>query len=231
MRDYFRSRKSYNITQWLARTYKLKRLLFAPVFFFLIISLPAPSWSEEFLKKNEEQVLVKIARDSLGLYLNQRLLPELSAYPATPNLQKECGVFVTLKNKKNKELRGCIGYLSGVKPLREAVRDCTVESATRDQRFPPMQPGEDQTVSIEISVLTPPQKIDSIKQIEIGKHGLIISKGLRRGVLLPQVPVEWGWNREDFLKAICQKAGLSEDAWKQGADLYIFTAQVFREPE
>lgn len=211
--------------------YKLKRLLFAPVFFFLIISLPAPSWSEEFLKKNEEQVLVKIARDSLGLYLNQRLLPELSAYPATPNLQKECGVFVTLKNKKNKELRGCIGYLSGVKPLREAVRDCTVESATRDQRFPPMQPGEDQTVSIEISVLTPPQKIDSIKQIEIGKHGLIISKGLRRGVLLPQVPVEWGWNREDFLKAICQKAGLSEDAWKQGADLYIFTAQVFKEPE
>jgi AmmeMemoRadiSam system protein A len=211
--------------------YKLKRLLFAPVFFFLIISLPAPSWSEEFLKKNEEQVLVKIARDSLGLYLNQRLLPELSAYPATPNLQKECGVFVTLKNKKNKELRGCIGYLAGVKPLREAVRDCTVESATRDQRFPPMQPGEDQTVSIEISVLTPPQKIDSIKQIEIGKHGLIISKGLRRGVLLPQVPVEWGWNREDFLKAICQKAGLSEDAWKQGADLYIFTAQVFKEPE
>jgi hypothetical protein len=205
--------------------------LFAPVFFFLIISLPAPSWSEEFLKKNEEQVLVKIARDSLGLYLNQRLLPELSAYPATPNLQKECGVFVTLKNKKNKELRGCIGYLAGVKPLREAVRDCTVESATRDQRFPPMQPGEDQTVSIEISVLTPPQKIDSIKQIEIGKHGLIISKGLRRGVLLPQVPVEWGWNREDFLKAICQKAGLSEDAWKQGADLYIFTAQVFKEPE
>jgi len=211
--------------------YKLKRLLFVPVFFFLIISLPAPSWSEEFLKKNEEQVLVKIARDSLGLYLNQRLLPELSAYPATPNLQKECGVFVTLKNKKNKELRGCIGYLAGVKPLREAVRDCTVESATRDQRFPPMQPGEDQTVSIEISVLTPPQKIDSIKQIEIGKHGLIISKGLRRGVLLPQVPVEWGWNREDFLKAICQKAGLSEDAWKQGADLYIFTAQVFKEPE
>ena len=211
--------------------YKLKRLLFAPVFFFLIISLPAPSWSEEFLKKNEEQVLVKIARDSLGLYLNQRLLPELSAYPATPNLQKECGVFVTLKNKKSKELRGCIGYLSGVKPLREAVRDCTVESATRDQRFPPMQPGEDQTVSIEISVLTPPQKIGSIKQIEIGKHGLIISKGLRRGVLLPQVPVEWGWNREDFLKAICQKAGLSEDAWKEGADLYIFSAQVFREPE
>jgi len=213
------------------RAFDLKHFLFVPVFFFLIVSLPAPSWSEEFLKKNEEQVLVKIARDTLALYLNQRLLPQLSAYPATPNLQKECGVFVTLKNKKNKELRGCIGYLSGVKPLREAVRDCTVESATRDQRFTPMQQGEDQTVTIEISVLTPPQKISSIKQIEIGKHGLIISKGMRRGVLLPQVPVEWGWNRDDFLKAICQKAGLPEDAWKEGADLYIFTAQVFREDE
>jgi AmmeMemoRadiSam system protein A len=213
------------------RAFDLKRFVLIPVFFFLIISLPAPSWSEEFLKKNEEQVLVKIARDTLGLYLNQRLLPQLSAYLATPNLQKECGVFVTLKKKKDKELRGCIGYISGVKPLREAVRDCTVESATRDQRFAPIQPGEDQTVSIEISVLTPPQKIGSIKQIEIGKHGLIISKGLRRGVLLPQVPVEWGWNRDDFLKAICQKAGLPEDAWKKGADLYIFTAQVFGENE
>jgi len=213
------------------RAYKLKRFLLVPVFFFLIVSLPAPSWSDEFLNKNEKQVLVKIARDTLALYLNRRVLPQLSAYPATPNLQKECGVFVTLKNKKNKELRGCIGYLSGVKPLRESVRDCTVEAATRDQRFPPMQAGEDQTVTIEISVLTPPQKIGSITQIEIGKHGLIISKGMRRGVLLPQVPVEWGWNRDDFLKAICQKAGLPEDAWKEGADLYIFTAQVFAENE
>ena len=213
------------------RAYKLKRFLLVPVFFFLIVSLPAPSWSDEFLNKTEKQVLVKIARDTLALYLNRRVLPQLSAYPATPNLQKECGVFVTLKNKKDKELRGCIGYLSGVKPLRESVRDCTVEAATRDQRFPPMQAGEDQTVTIEISVLTPPQKIGSITQIEIGKHGLIISKGMRRGVLLPQVPVEWGWNRDDFLKAICQKAGLPEDAWKEGADLYIFTAQVFAENE
>jgi AmmeMemoRadiSam system protein A len=207
----------------------LKRLLFAPAFFFLLFCLPASSWANEFLSKNEEQVLLKIARDTLALYLNQRVLPQLSAYPATPNLQKECGVFVTLKKKNEKELRGCIGYISGVKPLREAVLDCTVESATRDLRFAPMRQGEDQTVSIEISVLTPAQKISDIKQIEIGKHGLIISKGQRRGLLLPQVPVEWGWNREDFLKAICQKAGLPEDAWKDGADLYIFSAQVFSE--
>ena len=213
------------------QTYSLKRFLIGLFFLFMIVSSSAPSWSDEYLNKNEEQVLLKIARDTLTLYLNQRVLPQLSAYPATPNLQKECGVFVTLKKKKDKELRGCIGYISGVKPLREAVRDCTVESATRDLRFAPMQKGEDQTVSIEISVLTPPQKISDIKQIEIGKHGLIISKGLRRGLLLPQVPVEWGWNRDDFLKAICQKAGLPEDAWKEGAELYIFSAQVFSEPK
>jgi AmmeMemoRadiSam system protein A len=209
----------------------LKRLLFAPAFFFLLVCLPASSWADEFLNKNEEQVLLKIARDTLTLYLKQHVLPQISAYPSTSNLQKECGVFVTLKKKKDKELRGCIGYISGVKPLREAVRDCTVESATRDLRFTPLQQGEDQAVSIEISVLTPPQKISDIKQIEIGKHGLIISKGLRRGVLLPQVPVEWGWNRDDFLKAICQKAGLPENAWKQGAELFIFSAQVFSEPK
>ena len=211
------------------RTYTFNHLLSAPFVLFLILCLPASSWSDEFLSKNEEQVLLKIARDTLTLYLNQRILPQLSAYPETPNLQKECGVFVTLKKKKDKELRGCIGYISGVKPLREAVRDCTVESATRDLRFAPMQQGEDQVVSIEISVLTPPRKISDIKQIEIGKHGLIISKGLRRGLLLPQVPVEWGWNRDDFLKAICQKAGLPEDAWKHGAELFIFSAQVFSE--
>ena len=84
-------------------------------------------------------------------------------------------------------------------------------------------------MNIEISVLTPPQKIDTIKTIEIGKHGLIISKGMHRGVLLPQVPVEWGWNRDDFLNAVCQKAGLPDGAWKEGAELYVFTAQVFKE--
>ena len=133
------------------------------------------------------------------------------------------------EEKKNGELRGCIGYIYGAKALREAVRDCTVEAATRDQRFASLQSGEEQAVNIEISVLTPPQKIDTIKAIEIGKHGLIISKGMHRGVLLPQVPVEWGWNRADFLNAVCQKAGLPDGAWKEGAELYVFTAQVFKE--
>jgi uncharacterized protein len=187
------------------------------------------SLAAEFLNNNEQQVLMTIARDTLRLYLNKQQVPALSAYPATASLQKECGVFVTLKNKNNGELRGCIGYIYGAKALREAVRDCTVEAATRDQRFAPLKSGEEQTVNIEISVLTPPQKIATIKAIEIGKHGLIISKGMHRGVLLPQVPVEWGWNRADFLNAVCQKAGLPDGAWKEGAELYVFTAQVFKE--
>ena len=187
--------------------------------------------AEELLNKNEQQVLITIARDTLRQYFGKHQVPALIEYPLTPALQKACGVFVTLKNKKNGELRGCIGYMYGVKPLREAVRDCTVEASTRDRRFAPMQPGEEQSVQIEISVLTPPEKIANIRAIEIGKHGLIISRGMQRGVLLPQVPLEWGWNREDFLSAVCQKAGLPQGAWKEGAELYVFTAQVFKEHE
>ena len=209
----------------------MHRILIA-IFAILVFTASCPFvQAEEFLTEKEQQVLITIARDTLQRYLDKRQVPALSAYPAPAALQKECGVFVTLKNKKNGELRGCIGYIDGVKPLREAVRDCTVDAATRDQRFAPLQTGEDQTVQIEISVLTPPEKIATINAITIGKHGLIISKGMHRGVLLPQVPVEWGWNRADFLNAICQKAGLPDGAWKEGAELYIFTAQVFREQE
>lgn len=185
--------------------------------------------SAEFLTHAEKMVLMKIARDTLTCCLSGHSMPDMKKYVLTPGLKKHCGVFVTLKKKKDGELRGCIGYMYGVKPLCESVRDCTVESATRDQRFAPMVQGEDRDVTIEISVLTPPKKIDSIDAIEIGKHGLIISKGFRHGVLLPQVPLEWGWDKEQFLQAICRKAGLPDDAWKSGGDLYIFSAQVFRE--
>ncbi len=209
----------------------MKRFVFILLFYVPAVVLPGHVWPDELLSKKERQILIKIARDTLSLYVNTRALPQLTQYPVTPQLQKQCGVFVTLKNKKTNERRGCIGYIAGAKPLREAVRDCTVESATRDARFPPLHAGEEQTVTIEISVLTPPEKISSINQIQVGKHGLIIKKGMHHGVLLPQVPVEWGWNRDQFLQAICQKAGLPEDAWQQGAELYIFTAQVVKETE
>jgi AmmeMemoRadiSam system protein A len=126
-------------------------------------------------------------------------------------------------------LRGCIGYITGIKPLIEAVIDCTIQAATRDRRFIPMKKGENEGVHIEISALTPPKKISNINDIIVGKHGLILSEGFKSGVLLPQVPLEWGWNRDDFLKAICRKAGLPDRAWERGATLYGFSAQVFGE--
>jgi AmmeMemoRadiSam system protein A len=205
------------------------RILIAILSLQVFIASCPCAQAEQLLNENEQQVLIQIARDTLRWYLNKQQVPALSGYPVSAALQKKCGVFVTLKNKKNGELRGCIGYIDGVKPLREAVRDCSVEAATRDQRFAPLRSGEDQTVQIEISVLTPPRKIATIGDITIGKHGLIISQGMHRGVLLPQVSVEWGWNRADFLAAVCRKAGLPEGAWQEGAELYIFSAQVFRE--
>ncbi len=213
------------------KCFTIKMRLYSFILCLLLLSASSAARCDELLNKNEQQILIKIARDTLNLYLNKHLLPSLADYPLTPQVKKPCGVFVTLKNKKDGELRGCIGYIYGVKPLCESVRDCAVDAATHDARFTPMQKGEDQLVSIDISVLTPPSKINTINSIEVGKHGLIISKGMNRGVLLPQVPIEWGWNRDDFLKAICHKAGLPDDAWKEGAELYTFTAQVFKENE
>jgi len=177
----------------------------------------------------EQQTLLKIARDTLNGHLNRQTIPSLQEYHLTTPLQQQAGVFVTLKEKKNGNLRGCIGYIIGHKPLAEAVMDCTMQAATNDKRFAPMKKGADKAVCIEISVLSPPQKIESPEQIRVGQHGLIIAKGAQTGLLLPQVAVEWGWDREDFLKALCRKAGLPESAWKQGADLYVFTAEVFGE--
>jgi AmmeMemoRadiSam system protein A len=189
------------------------------------------AWSEEIktYNKQEQEIFLKIARDTLKLYLNKKMIILLKDYPLTPNMQKKSGVFVTLREKATGNLRGCIGYIIGKKPLPEAVIDCTIQASTRDNRFQPMGKDEVQKVYIEISVLTPPQKINDIDDITVGKHGLIIAKGFHTGILLPQVPVEWGWDRDEFLKAICRKAGLPDKSWEVGAELYTFTAQVFGE--
>lgn len=204
-------------------------LIFTNILFVFLITFYAWSGEIKVFNEKEEKILLEIARDTLRLYLNKNTVPFLKDYPLTENLQKVCGVFVTLKEKADGDLRGCIGYILGKKPLAEAVIDCTVQAATRDKRFTSMQKGEDQTVYIEVSVLTPPRKINSIDEIKVGKHGLIISKGFKSGLLLPQVPVEWGWSRNDYLKAICRKADLLDRSWENGATLYVFTAQVFGE--
>ncbi len=142
-------------------------------------------------------------------------------------LKEKRGAFVTLK--VNDQLRGCIGYPLPYKPLWETITDVAVSAATQDFRFEPLALEELPDTKIEISVLSLPKPIKDIKEVEVGKHGIIISKGSCKGLLLPQVPVEWNWDLETYLSHGCLKAGLDEDEWKKGVDIEIFSAQVFSE--
>jgi uncharacterized protein len=137
-----------------------------------------------------------------------------------------CGAFVTLH--KDGQLRGCIGYIEPCASLRDTIRDMAVAAAFSDPRFPKLEASEFEGMDVEISILSPifPIKAESV---EVGIHGLIVSLGGRRGLLLPQVPVEQGWDRVYFLQHTCLKAGLPTDAWQHGAKLEAFTACVFGE--
>ncbi len=139
-------------------------------------------------------------------------------------------MFVTLH--KHGQLRGCIGTLEPREPLAEAVRSAAVSAATQDPRFPAVNPDEVDDLEIEISVLSPLEKIDRPEDIIVGKHGVVVAEGVQRGVFLPQVAPEQGWDRETMLNYLCaHKAGLPADAWRRTADLYVFTTQVFSEGE
>ncbi len=147
-----------------------------------------------------------------------------------PQLAKVQGAFVTLKEQG--QLRGCIGHIEGHFPLIETVHEMAVSAALQDPRFPPVRPEEIADLSIEISVMSPIMKVSDIEEIQVGRDGLIISAGPHRGLLLPQVPVEWDWDREEFLCHTCLKAGLPGDAWQRG-DVTIerFEAEVFGEQD
>jgi len=149
--------------------------------------------------------------------------------PAGDELTAARGAFVTLK--KDGQLRGCIGYIEAVKPLWETIVDCTISAASRDPRFPPVTPDELPDIQLEISVLSPLQPIDRMDEIVVGEHGLLIRKGFHRGLLLPQVATEYGWSRQEFLAHTCHKAGLAADAWQSGAEISIFSADVFAEED
>jgi AmmeMemoRadiSam system protein A len=144
-----------------------------------------------------------------------------------PELTKPGACFVTLKNAG--ELRGCIGVTEAHSPLHEAVARMARASALEDPRFPPVGPAEAPQLTIEISILSPQERVGDVSEIEVGRHGLVIEQGGQRGLLLPQVPVEWGWDRTQFLRHCCMKAGLPTDAWERGAAIYSFTAEVFGE--
>ncbi len=180
------------------------------------------------LNKRDQAELLKIVRQSVETAVRQHTLLEPVASPKSDFLLDERGAFVTLT--KRGEVRGCIGYVSALKPLYMTVRDVAVFAAMRDPRFPPVAPAELGALKYEISVLSPLRRVTDSKQIQIGRHGLLVKKGNREGVLLPQVPVEQGWNRQTFLEQVCLKAGLPPNAWKdEDTDLFMFTALVFGE--
>jgi len=180
------------------------------------------------LNEQQQQILLRLARNTIEQYVTDRKVPDIPA--GDPAFLPERAVFVTLH--KHGQLRGCIGGLEAREPLAEAVRSSAVSAATQDPRFPPVKPDELDDLEIEVSVLSPLQKIDSPDEIVVGEHGVMVAQGMRRGVFLPQVAPEQGWDRDTMLNYLCaHKAGLPADAWRRGADLYVFTTQVFSEED
>ena len=172
----------------------------------------------------EREELLRIARRALSTYLSRGRMPEEA--PDHASLSAPGSAFVTLRI--GDRLRGCIGYTEPHAPLYRTVQECAVAAATEDPRFPRVTAGEVDGLRIEISVLTPLSPVRP-EDVEAGVHGLMIRKGERRGLLLPQVALERGWDRDTFLSQVCEKAGLPSDAWKEGAELYSFKAEVFGE--
>ncbi|TRO52824.1 TIGR00296 family protein [Candidatus Bathyarchaeota archaeon] len=185
----------------------------------------------------EGKFLVYLARNAVKEYLTEG--KTVTAPTNTPEKLFECcGVFVTINRLEEgaKRLRGCIGYPYPTSPLVEAVIDSAINAATRDPRFYPLSSSELRDVVFEVSVLTPPENVEVgnpreyLSKIKIGEDGLIVEKGSYKGLLLPQVPVEWEWDEEEFLCQCCVKAGLPPDSWLiEGAKIYKFQAIIFEE--
>ena len=181
------------------------------------------------LSAEDKQTLLHLARQTLNDYLGNGRLPDFE--PASPSLLQPRAAFVTLRVRETGDLRGCIGEVIAREPLWKCVLNMAIAAATSDPRFPPVAIGEVPHLHIEISALTPMQPIKP-EEVVVGRHGLMIVKGLDRGLLLPQVPVEQGWGREEFLRGLCRKAWLSPNAWKdKDTQLYGFEAEVWGEEE
>lgn len=184
--------------------------------------------------------IVKYARATVESYLNGESRSSIlrRAEQELQDLVEERGVFVTISTFPEKELRGCIGYPEPVYPLNKALVLSAIAAATEDPRFPPVSSNELGHIIFEVTILTKPRKIEYNKPeelpglIKVGRDGLIAEKGYYRGLLLPQVPVEWGWDAEEFLSQTCWKAGLPKNEWKKGGvSFYKFEGEIFAEKE
>lgn len=191
-------------------------------------------WRESTgLTGEEQEILLTIARDSATTWLRDGEILKIDEhdYTLTPRLRAPGAAFVTLHN--DSELRGCIGHVVAMMPLYESVARNAVQ-ATQDPRFydNPVTAGEIPGISLEISVLSPMRRLLEPRDVEVGRDGLVMIHGQNQGLLLPQIPVEQGWNRNEFLAHTCLKAGLSPDAWKDSTtEVYHFSAQVFGEED
>jgi uncharacterized protein len=173
----------------------------------------------------DRQRLLRIARDAIVAHVNGTTAAADAS--VSDGLERAGGAFVTIHHRG--ELRGCIGHLEANQSLRIVVRECAVAACSADPRFPPLSEVELAGLQIEVSLLGPFELVASPDDVEVGRHGLLVEQNWQRGLLLPQVATEWRWDRETFLAQTCHKAGLPRDAWKHGAKVWRFEAEVFAE--
>lgn len=195
---------------------------------------------QDFLSEEECVLLLRIARDSLHTYVLRNTRLDLGAYALTEALRARHGAFVTLRSGDG-ELRGCIGYTQANEALAAAVRDNAINAASRDPRFMPVRADELAEIRIEVSALCPGDEpgspfilVKDVEEIVLGRDGLYLECVQPRGsgLLLPQVPLEQGWDKDAFLSGLCRKSGVPDGAWKRpGSKLYRFSAQVISESD
>jgi len=180
---------------------------------------------EERFDPSQRKIILNLARDAI----RNRLESKIDVFsPPHEFLNIPAATFVTIRISG--ELRGCIGTTEATRPLGETIISCAVSAAFRDPRFPPLRSEEYPQIDLEVSVLSLFRRIQAVEQIEVGKHGLVLSLGHHRGLLLPQVAAEQGWDRDTFIQYTCRKAGLTPNAWKNPETIIeIFTAEVFGE--
>src|SRR5580700_4483568 len=185
-----------------------------------LAAAPVNAGPSEF-SPEERAILLELAHESILSALEHR---EISLTPPSPHFSEPRGAFTTIYLQS--QLRGCVGYVLPVISLYRTVAETARAAAFEDTRFHPVTLAEASSLEVSLSILSPLKTITP-EEVEIGIHGLVVSYGGRRGLLLPQVPLEHGWDRLTFIEQTCQKAGLPRDAWKSGATLEAFTAEVF----
>lgn len=181
------------------------------------------------LSQKEKKEILVLARQAMENYVKNGVITKFKT--DNINLKQQAGAFVSLHI--NKQLRGCIGMIESKKPLYETIIEMAMEASSSDPRFEPVKAEELKDINLEVSVLFPKKKIKHLDEIKLGVHGVIVKRGFASGVFLPQVAVETGWSKEEFMENLCEgKACLPPDSYKdKETEIYIFEAQVFSERE